>query len=183
MSGSLRRSPFVLTVAIVLAVGACSPSAASPGAGSPAASASASAAASGPEESTVTGATCQQGSTEVKFWTEHTPPASDTMAAIVESFNQANPDICVKMTIVPGTETNIAKLLTSIRGGAAPDVYLADRFTVPQRASEGVLADFLRPARSRTSTSSSPGTRRSIKARPSRSRSTRTRGRCSTTRT
>ena len=41
----------------------------------------------------------------------------------------------------PGTETNIAKLLTSIRGGAAPDVYLADRFTVPQRAAEGVLAE------------------------------------------
>ncbi len=89
----------------------------------------------------MTGATCQEGATEVKFWTEHTPPASDTMATIVESFNQANPDICVKMTIVPGTETNIAKLLTSIRGGAAPDVYLADRFTVPQRASEGVLAE------------------------------------------
>lgn len=143
MSESLRRSPFVLTVAIVLVVGACAaPSGASPGtSGSPAAGASASAAASGPEESTVTGATCQQGATEVKFWTEHTPPASDTMAAIVESFNQANPDICVKMTIVPGTETNIAKLLTSIRGGAAPDVYLADRFTVPQRASEGVLAE------------------------------------------
>jgi multiple sugar transport system substrate-binding protein len=141
MSGSLRRSPFVLTVAIVLAVGACAPSGASPGAGSPAASASGSAAASGPEESTVTGASCQAGATEVKFWTEHTPPASDTMAAMVESFNQANPDICVKMTIVPGTETNIAKLLTSIRGGAAPDVYLADRFTVPQRASEGVLAE------------------------------------------
>ena len=143
MSESLRRSPFVLTVAIVLVVGACAaPSGASPGtSGSPAAGASASAAASGPEESTVTGATCQQGATEVKFWTEHTPPDSDTMAAIVESFNQANPDICVKMTIVPGTETNIAKLLTSIRGGAAPDVYLADRFTVPQRASEGVLAE------------------------------------------
>ena len=63
------------------------------------------------------------------------------MAKMVDSFNQANPDICVKMTIVPGTETNIAKLLTSIRGGAAPDVYLADRFTVPQRAAEGVLAE------------------------------------------
>jgi multiple sugar transport system substrate-binding protein len=141
MSRSLRRSPLALTVAIVLAVGACAPSGASPGAGSPAASAGESAAASGPEESTVTGAGCQAGATEVKFWTEHTPPASDTMASIVEAFNQANPDICVKMTIVPGTETNIAKLLTSIRGGAAPDVYLADRFTVPQRASEGVLAE------------------------------------------
>jgi multiple sugar transport system substrate-binding protein len=141
MSGSLRRSPFVLTMAIVLAVGACAaPSGGSPGASAPPASGE-SAAPSGPEESTVTGAGCQAGATEVKFWTEHTPPASDTMATMVESFNQANPDICVKMTIVPGTETNIAKLLTSIRGGAAPDVYLADRFTVPQRASEGVLAE------------------------------------------
>jgi multiple sugar transport system substrate-binding protein len=142
MSGSLRRSPFVLTMAFALALGACAgPSGASPGAGSPAASPGESAAPSGPDESTVTGAGCQSGATEVKFWTEHTPPASDAMAKMVESFNQANPDICVKMTIVPGTETNIAKLLTSIRGGAAPDVYLADRFTVPQRASEGVLAE------------------------------------------
>src|SRR4029079_9681731 len=37
-------------------------------------------------------------------------------------------------------ETDVAKLLTSIRGGVAPDVYMADRFTVPQRAAEGVLA-------------------------------------------
>jgi multiple sugar transport system substrate-binding protein len=43
------------------------------------------------------------------------------------------------MTIVPGAETDVAKLLTSIRGGVAPDVYMADRFTVPQRAAEGVL--------------------------------------------
>jgi multiple sugar transport system substrate-binding protein len=142
MSGSLRRSPFALTVAIVLAVGACAPSGASPGAsGSPAAVASESAAASGPEESTVTGAGCQPGATEVDFWTEHTPPASDTLASIVDAFNQANPEICVKMTIVPGSETDITKLLTAIRGGAAPDLYMADRFTVPQRAAEGVLAE------------------------------------------
>jgi multiple sugar transport system substrate-binding protein len=145
MSGYLRRSPFVFTLVFVLALGACAPSGASPAASpsggeSPAASASGSAGAS-PEGSAVTGTSCQAGATEVKFWTEHTPPASDTMAKMVESFNQANPDICVKMTIVPGTETNIAKLLTSIRGGAAPDVYLADRFTVPQRAAEGVLAE------------------------------------------
>ena len=35
------------------------------------------------------------------------------------------------MTIVPGSETDVAKLITAIRGGAAPDVYMADRFTVP----------------------------------------------------
>ena len=45
------------------------------------------------------------------------------------------------MTIVPGAETDVAKLLTSIRGGVAPDVYMADRFTVPQRAAEGVLEE------------------------------------------
>jgi multiple sugar transport system substrate-binding protein len=144
MTGSFKRSPFVMSVATVLVLAACSgtPSAASPAAGGSAPpAASESAAASGAAESAVTGASCQSGATEVKFWTEHTPPASDVMAKMVESFNQANPDICVKMTIVPGTETNIAKLLASIRGGAAPDVYLADRFTVPQRASEGVLAE------------------------------------------
>jgi multiple sugar transport system substrate-binding protein len=43
------------------------------------------------------------------------------------------------MTIVPGSETDVTKLITSIRGGVAPDVYMADRFTVPQRAAEGVL--------------------------------------------
>jgi multiple sugar transport system substrate-binding protein len=45
------------------------------------------------------------------------------------------------MTIVPGSETDIAKLLTSIRGGVGPDVYLVDRFTVAQRANEGVVSE------------------------------------------
>jgi multiple sugar transport system substrate-binding protein len=128
-----------ITVAIVLVVGACtggtSPAPASPGDGaSPGDSGAAS-----PDESTVTGAGCQEGATQVDFWTEHTPPTSDTLAAMVDSFNEANPEICVRMTIVPGSETDITKLLTAIRGGAAPDVYMADRFTVPQRAAEGVL--------------------------------------------
>jgi len=77
----------------------------------------------------------------VKLWTTHTPPDSDALKNTVDAFNTANPDTCVKMTIVPGSETDIAKLLTSIRGGVAPDVYMADRFTVPQRAAEGVLDD------------------------------------------
>jgi multiple sugar transport system substrate-binding protein len=63
------------------------------------------------------------------------------MQEMVDAFNAAHPDICVKMTIVPGTETDVAKLLAAIRGGAAPDVYLVDRFTIPQRASEGVVEE------------------------------------------
>ena len=145
--GWFRRSVPILSV--VLLLGACGPAATSsaPSAAPPAsveasAAASASAAAGGSAEpSAVTGATCAADATVVKFWTSHTPPDSDALTDIVNAFNTANPTICVKMTIVPGAETDVAKLLTSIRGGVAPDVYMADRFTVPQRAAEGVLAE------------------------------------------
>ena len=140
----------IAALSIVLVISACGPAATSPSgsaagsapatSGSPEASASAAAGASA-EPSAVTGASCAADATEVKFWTSHTPPDSDALTHIVEAFNAANPSICVKMTIVPGAETDVAKLLTAIRGGVAPDVYMADRFTVPQRAHEGVLAE------------------------------------------
>ncbi len=140
-SGRIRW-PALLSVAALL-VAACAPAASSPGTGSaaPPPAASGSAPAASAEGSAVTGAACGSGATEVKFWTSHTPPDSDVLAKIVDAFNTANPDICVKMTIVPGAETDVAKLITAIRGGAAPDVYMADQFTVPQRAAEGVLAE------------------------------------------
>jgi multiple sugar transport system substrate-binding protein len=143
--GSPRERFRWIVLGAVFAVigGACSPGA-SPSVSAPgsAASASASAAAGGSgEPSAVTGASCQSGATEVKFWTSHTPPDSDALKHIVDAFNQANPNICVKMTIVPGNETDITKLLTAIRGQVAPDVYMADRFTVPQRAADGALAE------------------------------------------
>ena len=148
MSRSALRTTWAWLAVVAIVVGACSSAATpSPSAAAPSVAASASASASAPasggsaEPTPVTGASCQSGAAEVKFWTSHTPPDSDALKAIVDAFNSANPDVCVKMTIVPGTETNIAKLLTSIRGGVAPDVYMADRFTVPQRAAEGVLDD------------------------------------------
>lgn len=140
----------ILLPVIALLATACGPSAttsnAPTGASTPPASAAASASAGAstaatPEPTAVTGASCASTATVVKFWTSHTPPDSDTLAKIVNTFNTANPDICVQMTIVPGSETDVAKLITSIRGGVAPDVYMADRFTVPQRAAEGVLAE------------------------------------------
>jgi multiple sugar transport system substrate-binding protein len=149
--GRFRWSVAVLSMVLVLA--ACSststspsavasvPAATSAAASATAAASSSAAAGASAEPTAITGATCKSGATEVKFWTSHTPPDSDALAHIVEAFNAANPDICVKMTIVPGAETDVAKLLTSIRGGVAPDVYMADRFTVPQRAAEGVLAE------------------------------------------
>src|SRR2546426_6494633 len=129
--------------AIGTVAGACGTSAPPTPPAAPA-SAPASAAASAPasaEPSAVTGASCAASATVVKFWTSHTPPDTDSLTNIVNNFNTANPDICVQMTIVPGGETDIVKLVTAIRGGVAPDVYEADRFTVPQRAAEKVLAE------------------------------------------
>jgi multiple sugar transport system substrate-binding protein len=151
MTSFQRRIRWSLAIMSTVAiVGACSPAASTapstagstpPPAASESPGASASQAAGASAEPTpVTGAACTASATVVKFWTSHTPPDSDVLAKIVNAFNTANPDICVKMTIVPGAETDVAKLLTSIRGGVAPDVYMADRFTVPQRAAEGVLA-------------------------------------------
>jgi multiple sugar transport system substrate-binding protein len=143
MSRSLGRSRWVLAFVAMFVVGACS-SSASPGASGAAASPSPAGGASGSPtatNTTVTGSDCKSGAAEVKFWPTLTPPESDVLAKIVNNFIAANPDICVKMTITPasGAETNITKLLTSIRGGVAPDVYMADRFTVAERASQGVV--------------------------------------------
>jgi len=143
MTRSARRILWVWLAVVAIVVNACGGAATPSPAQQASASAPASAAASGgsAQPSAITGASCAAGAKEVKFWTSHVPPDSDALKHIVDAFNTANPDTCVKMTIVPGSETDIAKLLTAIRGGAAPDVYMADRFTVPQRAAEGVLDD------------------------------------------
>ena len=41
----------------------------------------------------------------------------------------------------PGTETEATALITAVRGGTGPDVYMLDRFTVAQRAADGLLED------------------------------------------
>jgi ABC-type glycerol-3-phosphate transport system substrate-binding protein len=70
----------------------------------------------------VTGLDCAASATEVKFWSSHTPPDSDSIANIVNQFNKDNPDICVKLTLVIGSETDVAQLVAAMHGGAAPDI-------------------------------------------------------------
>ncbi len=77
----------------------------------------------------------------LKFWTSHTPPDSDTLKAMVETFNAGHPGIEVEFIQVPGSETDVAKLMTAVRGGTGPDAYMLDRFTIAQRAASGVLED------------------------------------------
>lgn len=81
-----------------------------------------------------------RGPNEVLYWTADTSTI-DTKAQqqIVDAFNRANPDLHVQMVKVYGSISNIAPLVTAVRGGTGPDVYWLDRFTVSQFAAIGLL--------------------------------------------
>lgn len=84
----------------------------------------------------------RQEKTPVTFWTTHVDPDLTVLKAIVASFNAENPDIEVTLTQLPPAEvTDVAKLMTAVRGGTGPDVYMLDRFIVAQRAADGLLTD------------------------------------------
>jgi multiple sugar transport system substrate-binding protein len=82
-----------------------------------------------------------QGASEVTFWTTHTEPDLSGLQMIVDGFNKENTDVQAKMVQVVGDETDTTKLMTAVRGGTGPDVYMLDRFIVAQRAAEGVLQE------------------------------------------
>ena len=78
---------------------------------------------------------------DVVFWTSHGPPANATLEKIVNNYNATNPAVKVKFVNVQGSETDNTALMTAVRGGTGPDVYMLDRFIVAQRASDGILED------------------------------------------
>ena len=82
-----------------------------------------------------------QSATEVVFWTTHSEPDLSTLRAIVAAFNAENPDVKARLVRVVGDSTDTTKLMTAVRGGIGPDVYMLDRFIVAQRAAEGVLQE------------------------------------------
>ncbi|HYY27940.1 MAG TPA: ABC transporter substrate-binding protein [Chthoniobacterales bacterium] len=87
------------------------------------------------------GAVC--GQTELKFWVNSSLGATekDAYRKAAQEFEQKNPQYKVKVEVVPGSETDIAKLMTAVRSGAGPDIAVIDRFTVAQRAATGLLVD------------------------------------------
>lgn len=82
-----------------------------------------------------------QNAKEVTFWTTHTEPDLSALQMIVDTFNKENTDVQAKLVQVVGDETDTTKLMTAVRGGTGPDVYMLDRFIVAQRAAEGVLQE------------------------------------------
>jgi multiple sugar transport system substrate-binding protein len=86
------------------------------------------------------------GGKEVVFWSSHGEPDIDYFKEMVADYNSTDPESPVKLQQVTGEETDVAQLMTAVRGGTGPDVYLLDRFTVAQRAEAGLiqpLSDFM----------------------------------------
>ena len=83
------------------------------------------------------------GQTELKFWVNSSLGATekDAYQKAAQEFEEKNPKYKVKVEVVPGSETDIAKLMTAVRSGAGPDIAVIDRFTVAQRAATGLLVD------------------------------------------
>jgi multiple sugar transport system substrate-binding protein len=83
------------------------------------------------------------GQTQLKLWLPSSLDAHEKGAyqKAAEAFSQKNPSIKVNVEVVPGSETDVAKLMTAVRSGAGPDLAVIDRFTIAQRAAAGLLTD------------------------------------------
>ena len=81
--------------------------------------------------------------TQLKFWINSSLGAHEKTAyqKAADEFSQKNPGVKVSVEVVPGSETDVAKLMTAVRSGAGPDIAVIDRFTVAQRAATGLLVD------------------------------------------
>ncbi|HET9375912.1 MAG TPA: ABC transporter substrate-binding protein [Chthoniobacterales bacterium] len=83
------------------------------------------------------------GQVQLKLWLPSSLDAHEKGAyqKSVEAFAEKNPNIKVNVEVVPGSETDVAKLMTAVRSGAGPDLAVIDRFTIAQRAAAGLLTD------------------------------------------
>lgn len=142
MTGT-RRYPIWLTVVPIasLILAACGGGGAGQSPGAEETGAAATEGAAAPSGTTLVGG-CPEDGTVVTFWTTHTSPTDITgLTAMVEAYNAQAEGTCAEMIQVPGSETDVAKLLTAVRGGIGPDVYMLDRFTVAERAANGALTE------------------------------------------
>jgi len=83
------------------------------------------------------------GQTQLKLFLPSSLDAHEKTAyqKAAEAFGQKNPSIKVNVEVVPGSETDVAKLMTAVRSGAGPDLAVIDRITIAQRAAAGLLTD------------------------------------------
>jgi multiple sugar transport system substrate-binding protein len=83
-----------------------------------------------------------QEATEVTFWTTYTANDLANVQAVVDGYNAQASGHQVKLVQIPPAQvTDTTTLMTAVRGGTGPDLYLFDRFIVAQRAGDGLLQD------------------------------------------
>jgi len=83
-----------------------------------------------------------QDSGNIQFWTDFVAISFEQVKAVVDAYNTQATSNKVDLVQIPaGRETDITKLMTAVRSGTGPDIYFLDRFTVAQRAADGVLQD------------------------------------------
>lgn len=81
---------------------------------------------------------------KVVFWTTHTGLGFEAMQKIGEAYNGMGGAHEVEIVQRPpssSNETDSSSLITAVRSGEGPDVYLLDRFIVGERAASGLLED------------------------------------------
>jgi len=79
-----------------------------------------------------------QGRIVLNFWNGFTGPDGKTMEAMVDKFQQDNPDVRVKMQIIPWG-TYYDKVTLALAYGGAPDVFVCHAARIPEFASFGTL--------------------------------------------
>jgi multiple sugar transport system substrate-binding protein len=83
-----------------------------------------------------------QDKAPVVFWTTHTDLGFEALTKIGEDYNAQSDAFTVEVVQRPPAEvTDSSSLITAVRGGEGPDVYLLDRFIVAERAAQGLLQD------------------------------------------
>ena len=79
-----------------------------------------------------------QGRIVLNFWNGFTGPDGKTMEAMVDKFQQENPDVRVKMQIIPWG-TYYDKVTLALAYGGAPDVFVCHAARIAEFASFGKL--------------------------------------------
>jgi len=83
-----------------------------------------------------------QSKGKVTFWTTHSDLGFQALTQIGNDFNAQSEQYEVEVVQrPPADETDSSSLITAVRGGEGPDVYLLDRFIVAERAAQGLLQD------------------------------------------
>lgn len=81
-----------------------------------------------------------EGATKLIYWNGLTGSDGVTMVEMVEAFTKENPDVSVRVEMMPW-DIYFDKLLTALVSGNPPDLFLLHEFEIPQFASKGVLGE------------------------------------------